>query len=133
MVIAILLIALLALLSWRVLRRYGARYLALRELEAIATDDSRQFVTELSMLLRRVARSAERHKERHKEKRKDDGKRENVVQLSGSKWAGYLSATGLQKNLADYMADATYAAQPVTTVADSELRDAARTWIRRQT
>jgi len=124
-VIAVLVIALLALASWRVLRRYGARYLALRELDAIPADDSRQFATELSMLLRRVARSEER--------RKEDSNQENVVQLSGSKWAGYLSDTGLQKDLANYLADATYAAQPVTIAANSDLRDAARTWIRRQT
>jgi len=129
MLIAVFVIALLTLASWRVLRRYGAGYLALRELDAIPADDSRQFATELSMLLRRVARSAERRKEG----RNEDGKQENVLLLSGSKWAGYLSDTGLQKEIANYLANAAYAAQPVTIAADSDMRDAARTWIRRQT
>ena len=115
MLIILSVVLLAALVSWRVLRRYGARYLALRELETMPQDDSREFATQLSMLLKRVARRKHQH----------------VAQLSGVRWAEFLSNTGLARQHAQYLADATYTTEPVA--ANAALRRDASNWIRRQT
>lgn len=115
--LALIVIALIAFIIWRVRRRYGARYLALQELDALPTDDPRQFATGVSTLLRRVARLKE----------------EAVAQLSGKSWADYLSARGLASDYANYLAEATYAARPSVTATSAELRSAAENWIRSQT
>ena len=117
MLAALIVIAVVAFVAWRVLRRYGARYLALRELDALPGENAHEFAAGASMLLRRVAL------------RKDNA----VAPLSGQRWAEYLSGTGLSPAYAQYLVEATYAAQPGQGTNPSELRQAMANWIRRQT
>ena len=110
-------LAIAGIVCWRVLRRYSARSLALAELDALPKDDPRHYATELSILLRRVARR----------------KNEAVTRLSGKNWSDYLASTGLKPSCAQYLAEATYAAEPAVTATSAELQAAAATWIRTQT
>ena len=114
--IALFCAAILGAVLWTFLRQRTARYAALRELEKLEASDPIDFATNLSVLLRRVAR------------RKD----EYATQLSGESWAKYLSDTGLTPALAQHVAEATYAARTDTAPAAETLRSAAATWIRRQ-
>lgn len=97
-------------------RKQTARARALRELAAIPGDDPQGFATAVSVLLRRVAR------------RKDAF----AAQLSGPRWAEYLTGKGLRPDLATYLAEATYAPRGADAPTD-DLRHAAAHWIRRQT
>lgn len=109
--------ALVALFSWRLLRRRGTRYLALKELEVLSDDDRHQFAAQLSMLMHRVAR------------RKDA----STAQLSGRRWAEYLSGSGLALQHANYLAEAPYTRQSEDATGGADLRHAVENWIRRQT
>lgn len=116
LVLAVILAALVGALAWLTLRKRSTRYLALRELETLNGDDPRKFATELSVLLRRVAR------------RKDA----TAAHVSGAGWADYLSRTGFTSELATYLANATYAPLAGNTPKATRLKEAAAHWIKRQ-
>lgn len=114
--LALLCAAILIGFSYAAWRKQAARYRALRELDALPADDPQSFATEVSMLLRRVARRKEPH----------------AAAFSGGSWAAYLTQKGLDQDLAAHLVEATYAVKLENAPAPTTLRDAAAHWIRRQ-
>jgi hypothetical protein len=115
-----------------VLRRRTVKYVALRELERLSSQDAEsaspeQLAVALSVLLRRVVL------------RLDLGK--NLAQAHGDDWQSFLHAApdGMPEAVARLIATAAYApaAQTVDTTQQPEhpsrnaLLDATRSWIRR--
>jgi hypothetical protein len=117
--------ALLALVSvlvvsavvWTWLRRRSARFLALRELEAIDPEREDVFLTQVSSLLRRVAR------------RRSAG----ADVLTGEAWSAFLmeGKHGMGRNSATLLAIGPYGPPANQNFEPEALRAETATWIRR--
>jgi len=116
------LIALVCILSmvalvWSRMRRKSARFLALRELEAIKPDKPDEFLTQISSLLRRVAR------------RRSAG----ADVLTGEAWSAFLmeGKYGMSSNSATLLATGPYGPPANENFEPEALRAETATWIRR--
>ncbi|MDQ1184475.1 DUF4381 domain-containing protein [Agrobacterium larrymoorei] len=116
------LIALVCILSvvalvWIRIRRRSARFLALRELEAIKPDRQDEFLAQISSLLRRVAR------------RRSAG----ADVLTGEAWSAFLmqGKYGMSSNSATLLATGPYGPPANENFEPEALRAETATWIRR--
>ncbi|MEJ8307885.1 DUF4381 domain-containing protein [Agrobacterium larrymoorei] len=116
------LIALICILSvvgfvWSRMRRRSARFLALRELEAIKPEKPDEFLAQISSLLRRVAR------------RRSAG----ADVLTGEAWSAFLmeGKNGMSSNSATLLATGPYGPPANENFEPEALRAETATWIRR--
>jgi len=126
-------VAVIAAISIRRLRRAGVRFFALREVDQVRqafqeTDDSAAFALGVSSIVRRVALVL--------------FDREQVAALHGSRWLEFLQSTGRQDGfdaeMAQNMEAAIYGAPglpgtELTEETGDRLAVAAKNWIRRNT
>ncbi|WP_058635645.1 DUF4381 domain-containing protein [Aureimonas ureilytica] len=106
-----------AALVWTWMRRRSARFLALRELEAIDPERPDEFLTQLSSLLRRVAR------------RRSAG----ADVLTGAAWSAFLmdGKHGMSRDGATLLAIGPYGPPANQNFEPEALRTEIATWIRR--
>ena len=106
-----------AALAWTWIRRRSARFLALRELAAIDPERPDEFLTQVSSLLRRVAR------------RRSAG----ADVLTGEAWSTFLmeGKHGLSRDSATLLAIGPYGPAANQNLEPEGLRTEAATWIRR--
>lgn len=116
------LIALICILTvvgfvWSRMRRRSARFLALRELEAIKPEKPDEFLAQISSLLRRVAR------------RRSAG----ADVLTGEAWSAFLmeGKNGMSSNSATLLATGPYGPPANENFEPEALRAETATWIRR--
>ncbi len=106
-----------AAVVWTWLRRRSARFLALRELEAIKSEREGVFLTQISSLLRRVAR------------RRSAG----ADVLTGEAWSAFLmeGKHGMDRDSATLLAIGPYGPPANQNFEPEALRAETATWIRR--
>jgi hypothetical protein len=106
-----------AAVVWTWLRRRSARFLALRELEAIKSEREDEFLTQISSLLRRVAR------------RRSAG----ADVLTGEAWSAFLTEGkhGMDRDTAALLATGPYGPPANQNFEPEALRAETATWIRR--
>ena len=113
------LVCVLAIMAivWTWLRRRSARFLALRELEAINSEREDEFLTQISSLLRRVAR------------RRSGG----ADVLTGEAWSAFLmeGKHGMSRDSATLLAIGPYGPPANQNFEPEALRAETATWIRR--
>ena len=102
---------------WSRMRRRSARFLALRELEAIKPEKPDEFLAQISSLLRRVAR------------RRSAG----ADVLTGEAWSAFLmeGKNGMSSNSATLLATGPYGPPANENFEPEALRAETATWIRR--
>ncbi|OLP57685.1 hypothetical protein BJF92_07660 [Rhizobium rhizosphaerae] len=115
--IALVCAFLVAALVWTWMRRRSARFLALRELEAISPERQDEFLTQISSLLRRVAR------------RRSAG----ADVLTGAAWSAFLmeGKYGMSGTSAALLATGPYGPPANENFEPEALRAETATWIRR--
>ncbi len=115
--IALACVVILAALVWMQIRRRSARFLALRELEAINPERQDEFLTQVSSLLRRVAR------------RRSAG----ADVLTGEAWSAFLmeGKYGMSSNSATLLAVGPYGPPANENFEPEALRAETAVWIRR--
>ncbi|MEJ8475067.1 DUF4381 domain-containing protein [Roseibium algae] len=102
---------------WTWIRRRSSRFLALRELEAIDPEREEVFITQISSLLRRVAR------------RRSAG----ADVLTGEAWSAFLmeGKHGMNRDTATLLAIGPYGPPANQNFEPKALRAETATWIRR--
>ena len=115
--IALVCALVVAALVWTWMRRRSARFLALRELEAIKSERQDEFLTQVSSLLRRVAR------------RRSAG----ADVLTGEAWSAFLmeGKHGLSSDSAALLATGPYGPPANQNFEPEALRTETAAWIRR--
>nr|WP_321442553.1 DUF4381 domain-containing protein [uncultured Cohaesibacter sp.] len=115
--IALVCLAIVAAIVWTWMRRRSARFIALRELEAINSEREDEFLTQLSSLLRRVAR------------RRSAG----ADVLTGEAWSAFLmeGKDGMSRDSASLLATGPYGPPANQNFEPEALRAETATWIRR--
>ncbi|MEN3792341.1 DUF4381 domain-containing protein [Fulvimarina sp. MAC3] len=115
--IGLIFILAVSVLVWMMIRRRSARFLALRELEAIEPERNGEFLTKLSSLLRRVAR------------RRSAG----PDVLTGKAWSAFLmqGKYGMGRDSATLLATGPYGPPANQNFEPEALRAETATWIRK--
>lgn len=115
--LALVCVLVVAAAIWIWLRRRSARFLALRELEAISPEREDEFLTQISSLLRRVAR------------RRSAG----ADVLTGEAWSAFLmeGKHGMDRDSARLLATGPYGPPANQNFEPEALRAETATWIRR--
>ena len=115
--LALICVLVVAAVVWTRMRRRSARFIALRELEAIDQGREEEFLTQISSLLRRVAR------------RRSAG----ADVLTGEAWSAFLmeGKHGMGRDSATLLATGPYGPPANQNFEPEALRAETATWIRR--
>ena len=115
--LALICVLVVAAVVWARIRRRSARFIALRELEAIDPGREEEFLTQISSLLRRVAR------------RRSAG----ADVLTGEAWSAFLmeGKHGMGRDSARLLATGPYGPPANQNFEPEALRAETATWIRR--